>query len=196
MALSASEIAPTAIFLVLVVVLLARRVYQSVHGASINPTSLLALAGFFLLLFVVTVVEGLYLFPSLSLVDLGVDSVLIVASAWVGIRYTRRRVEIWRRPDGVWMYRMGMVIAIVYLTLFAVRLLLDLFVVGLNPFGPVGSSVTLSPAAAAALLVVDALFAVSTGLFLGRNFGVYLVYRAALLRPSPPSAPPIPPSRG
>jgi hypothetical protein len=191
---SASDLAPTIVFLVLVVVLIGRRVYLSVRGTSINPASLLGFAGFFVVLFALTVVGGFYLYPSYWLAGLAADAAALVAAVWLGIRYTRRRVEIWRRPDGVWMYRTGVFIVAVYLTLFAVRLLLDLLVVGVNPLAPMASTPTLSPVASVSLLAVDALFAVSTGLFLGRNIGVYLVYRAALRREPPPGVAPVPPA--
>jgi hypothetical protein len=189
---SISDAAPTIIFLVLLVAVLARRFYQSVRGAKLTPASLIAFAGIFFALFALTVVTGYVLYPKYALGGLLVDAVVFVPAAYLGIRYTRRKVEVWQRPDGVWMYRLGVVIALVYLALLAARLLLDIFVIGINPFGSTTTTPTLSAVAAASLLVVDALFAVSTGLLVGRNLGVYLVYRAALQRgvPRVPAAAP------
>ncbi|MCI4350960.1 MAG: hypothetical protein L3K15_05550 [Thermoplasmata archaeon] len=190
---SASDVAPTVIFLGLLIALLGRRFYQSVRGAKLSPASLLGFAGVFFALFALTVVSGYFLYPAYGLGGLVVDAVVLVPSVYFGIRYTRRKVEVWRRPDGVWMYRMGVAIALVYLALLAARLLLDIFVIGIDPFGPPSIAPTLSVAAAASLLVVDALFAVSTGLLLGRNIGVYLVHGEAVRRgasPAPTSVPP------
>jgi hypothetical protein len=85
----------------------------------------------------------------------------------------------------------------VYLALLLVRLILDVVVLGVNPFA--GAPPGTAPLTGTALLLlafVDALFGLSTGLLMGRTVGVYLEYRS---KPSggPPAGtnPPLPTGR-
>ncbi|MHB8352543.1 MAG: hypothetical protein ACYDFT_07665, partial [Thermoplasmata archaeon] len=84
-----------------------------------------------------------------------------------------------------------------YLALFAVRLLLDLLILGINPFGGATLPATLTPATLAVVVGVDTLYAVSTGLVVGRSVGVYRAFqRKKAAAPLPSSALSVDTSRG
>ncbi|MGI0140982.1 MAG: hypothetical protein ACREBT_07580 [Thermoplasmata archaeon] len=87
-----------------------------------------------------------------------------------------RRVRIIERAPGEWVYLLGPLVPILYLALFLTRLSLDFIVLNVSPFTFTLTSSGLTPSAAATL---DLLFAVSTGLVVGRTIGVYRAYRAA-----------------
>ena len=174
-----SQFATAAIVLVIVVFIVGRRVVAMVRGTPISPARLFGATALFTALFAVFVAEEFLLLPwFVPVADVGVAVVVAAAASPL----VRRRVEVYRDAAGTWHYRLGYAIPVVYLALFGVRLLVDVLVLGVDPFAGPPAPVPLAPLQVLLLSVVDALFAVSMGLLLGRTFGVYSAYRAAVRR--------------
>lgn len=154
------------------------RTYRLVTGAPLSVPRLAGFAAFYLFLFALLVGEAYTLLP-VGL--LGVDALIVVATTLLALPYVRRAVTVSRRPDGQWFYRMGPLIPVVYLFLFLVRMGIDVAVLNESVAGPPVVT-SLSPGGQAALALVDALFAFSTGLLTARSIGVYQEYRSAAPR--------------
>jgi hypothetical protein len=185
MAISPTDLSSTVFFVAVIALVYVRRILLSISGTPVSGTRLALYSVFVGVLFALAIVTGYsivpwYLYPALG--------AAVVAAFFVAEPYVRSRVVVEERGAGRWVYRLSPIVPLVYVLLFVVRLLLDLFVLNLDPlvssFGPV----TVSAGAAAVLVVIDVLFALSTGLVLGRNVGVYRAY-AARLRGPPASAP-------
>src|SRR5580700_10570148 len=170
---SSADIGPVVILL-LFVVIIGRRVVLMVRGTPVRPARMFLIALFYVLLFAITIAAS---YAELPLWTYAVDAaVLVAASIGATVLVQRRVVVEWK--DGVWSYRLGALIPAIYLTLFVVRLLLDLFVLNVNPFAfTVPSAAPLTGVSLYIVVLVDALFALSTGLLLGRTVGVYVEYR-------------------
>lgn len=165
-----------AVILLVILFVVARRVIGMVRGTPVNPVRLLASTALYVLLFALVVAEEFLLLPWY------VPVVNVAVAGTVGALatpYVVRRVQVYRDAAGAWHYRLGYVIPALYVGLFGVRVLVDLFVLGVNPLSPSLPSGALSGGEAILLAAVDALFSVSMGLLLGRSFGVYRAYRAA-----------------
>jgi len=158
------------VFGVIIGLLILRRGYNQYVGTPVVPGRLLAYAALYPLLFVLVV--GLEDYPILPLWSLAVDVAAAAVGGAVALEYVGRRVTIYQQ-GGRWMYRLGLVVPVVYAALFVTRLALEV-AIGLDPFAP---AVAVSGTTAVILEVVDALYGFSTGLALGRNIGVYRVYQ-------------------
>jgi hypothetical protein len=179
----------TSIVIVAVIVLiLVRRVIGMVRGAPVRPARMFAITALFVALLAFTLLLS---FSQLPIWTYGVDVVVLLVAAAIASQWVRRQVVMeWK--NGEWTYRLGVLIPVVYLVLFVVRLTLDLVVLGVNPFaGTPPGTTPLSGQALLVVAVVDALFAFSTGLLVGRTVGVYLEYEARL-QAGPPGSPPAP----
>ena len=175
--LSPSALAPTFVFLVIIAAILGRRTLRIVRGTPVVPGQLFGLAALYAVLFVL--LAGVESLPLLPLWSIGVDVAAAFVGGYVALEYVTRRAEVYR-VDGVWMYRLGYLVPVSYIVLFAVRVVLEVAVVGINPFAGSSTLPVLSPFAQTVLEAVDALFGFSTGMAVGRNLGVYRKYRAAL----------------
>lgn len=173
------------------------RSIRMARGAPANPARLFAYAGLWLFLFLLVAVAGV---APLPVWYLGLEGVLLVGAAVFATSYVRGVAKISRTPSGGWTYRLGVALPAVYLTLLIVRLSVDLAVLGENPFAGTPGAAPASVGTFTILLVglVDALFAFSTGLLVGRSVGVYLALEDHQRREGtaapvpPPSAPPLP----
>jgi hypothetical protein len=191
--LSSADIGPI-VLVALLVVIIGRRVVMMVRGTPVRPARMFTIAAFYVALFAVTIVAS---YTQLPLWTYGLDAVVVVL-AGIGTTLWVRRLVVVEWKNGVWMYRLGAVIPAVYLTLFVVRLGIDLFVLGVNPFDfTLPSTAPLSGLPLILVVVVNALFAFSTGLLVGRTTGVYLEYRTLSAAGPPPggaaAAPPTAP---
>ena len=164
-------------------VILLVRTYRLVTGARLSVARLAVFTAFYLVLFALLVGEAYSLVP---VYFLGIDALIVVATTVLALPYVRRAVTVTQRPDGQWYYRMGPIIPVVYLVLFLVRMGIDVAVLNESVAGPPVST-SLSVSGQIALLVVDALFAFSTGLLTARSIGVYQEYRSAA--PHAPGSP-------
>ncbi len=134
------------------------------------------------------------------------DLVLFAAFVVPGFQYTLRTTTFGRTPKGRWLYRGGLALPTVWLSLFLLRYGVELALLGqVYLFTPYPTAAVAIPTYAAALIVVDALFAASTGLVMGDSVGIWWAYHAEKARttspkavPGPPTAPPpsVPPAAG
>src|ERR1700683_4188756 len=190
---SSADIGPI-VLVALLVVIIGRRVVMMVRGTPVRPARMFTIAAFYVALFAVTIVAS---YTQLPLWTYALDAVVVVL-AGIGTTLWVRRLVVVEWKNGVWMYRLGAVIPAVYLPLFVVPLGIDLFLLGVNPFDfTLPSTAPLSGLPLILVVVVNALFAFSTGLLVGRTTGVYLEYRTLSAAGPPPGgadiAPPMAP---
>ncbi len=134
------------------------------------------------------------------------DLVLFAAFVVPGFQYTLRTTTFGRTAKGRWLYRGGLALPVVWLSLFLLRYGVELALLGqVYLFTPYPTAAVAIPTYAAALIVVDALFAASTGLVMGDSVGIWWAYHAEKARTTspkavsgPPTAPPpsVPPAAG
>ena len=186
--LSAND-ASTIVIVAIIVVVIARRVVGMVRGAPVSPPRLFGFAILFGFLFVVGIFSTLSQLPVWTY---GLDAAVVVVASVLATWYVQRIVVIeWR--NGAWYYRLGVVIPVVYIALFATRLALDAVVLGIDPFAPPMGGPVLTGTKLGLVTVVDALFAFSTGLLVGRSVGVYLEYKKKAAAGPPPASATAPP---
>ncbi len=187
-----SDTESLAIFLGLVVLLLARRTVRQLRGTVYSAGRLFVAAGLYVLLFAVLGGGTLY-----TAVGTWGTSALLLAPFYLGVPllaaavtapYIRRIVKFETRADGRRYYRLSWHVPVLYLVLFAVRLAAEAAV-----FGPSGLTAFPPPAPPSILglyllVAVDLLFGVSLGLLLGRGAGVYLAHRELPALPSAAAA--------
>jgi hypothetical protein len=164
------------LFLLLIVLFVGIRAVRMARGAPASTGRLAFYAGIYLVLFVLFVVLD---FAPLPTWYLGVEFAIVVVAAIAATPYVRKVAQIYENPPGTYGYRLGIALPIVYLVLFATRLTVELVVLGENPFAspPVGPPTSVTESVLILLALVDALFAFSTGLIVGRSAGVYLALR-------------------
>ncbi|HKV90846.1 MAG TPA: hypothetical protein VJQ43_06620 [Thermoplasmata archaeon] len=180
----------TIVVVALILVFLARRIVGMVRGAPVSPPRLFGFAILFTFLFVVGILSTFSEMPPWTY---ALDAAVVVAASVLATWYVQRIVVIERRNDG-WYYRLGVAIPVAYVALFATRLVLDVAVLGIDPFAPPMRGPVLTGTTLLVLATVDALFAFSTGLLIGRSLGVYLEFRKNAGAQVPPSAPAAPPT--
>jgi hypothetical protein len=171
----------------LVFILVIGRSIRLARGVPFSTNRLWVQAGIYLFLFVITIVLDLTVLPVWIF---GLDAGVLGVGAWLSSSYVRRITEFTVRPDGLWMYRLGILLPMIYLGLYAVRIVVELVVLP-DPFGATGPLPTLAPLQQLALAAVDTLFALSAGLLVGRSVGVYQAYQERKRNLPPiPSSPP------
>ena len=187
---AASAVGSTGLLVAIVVFLFVRRIIASVRGTRLSEGRLFGYAALLGGIFALTTFAGITILPWYAV---PLDLAVVAALGVVSYLHVQERVVIERVGPDQWIYRLGPLIPIVYLVLFVVRLGLDLAMLNVQPFGPSGLPVSLSPTTTVVFLVVDVLFAASTGLSIGRSVGVYREWQR--LRADPPSLPPTPTDR-
>lgn len=130
------------------------------------------------------------------------DVLLLIFGAIPTYRYALRTTVVERSSEGRWTYRGRIAIPVLWLGFFLLRYGVELTLLGrVYLFTPTPTHSVAIPTYAAALLVVDALFAASTGLVMGNALGIYFAYRKRRIRGSvpggvtdstEPASPPIP----
>lgn len=160
----------------ILILFLARRSYRMATGTRVRFGLLFVMAGLYGALWAWSVWEAYLALPLVATVaDLG----LLAVGVGLALPYIRRVVHFEQRADGMWYYRLGVAIPLIYIVLLVARL-----AVGVAYLGP--GAVDLAPVpvhglgapAEVALALVNALLSVSTGLLLGRATGIYLGWRA------------------
>jgi hypothetical protein len=173
---SLTSLEPVILIVALITFIYVRRFMMWSKGVPISVPRLFGYGGLVVVLFAFTVALGLNAFPWYALpLYLGV----LAAIAVVGTLWVRKSVQIEERSPGQWYYKLGIVVPIVYLVLFIVRMVLDFVVLDINPFAFGGTLPALTSEQVTLFMVVDTLFAVSTGLIVGRAVGVYLKWQEA-----------------
>jgi len=131
------------------------------------------------------------------------DLLLALGAGFPAVRYAARTTQFERSPTGQWTYRGRIAIPVFWLALFLLRYGVELALLGrVYIFTPTPSHTVPIPTFAVALLTVDALFAISTGVVMGNALGIYSAYRRQRYRgtvpgwvaESPAPAPGTPPS--
>jgi hypothetical protein len=121
------------------------------------------------------------------------DLLLLAIGIVPAYRYTTRTTTLERAPSGLWSYRGRLAVPTAWLAFFLLRYGVELQLLGriylLAPSAP--SSVPL-PTYAAALVLVDALFSLSTGLVMGHSLAIYRAYRRRRSAPDLSPVPPVP----
>ena len=145
-------------------------------------------AWFYELLFLLVLEEVLRLpWGRLALGAGLLDLVLFAAFVVPGFQYTVRTTSFDRTPKGRWLYRGGLALPVVWLSLFLLRYGVELALLGqVYLFTPYSTTAKAVPTFAAALIAVDALFAASTGLVMGDSVGIWWAYHAERARTTPP----------
>ena len=106
------------------------------------------------------------------------DVLLLVLAGIPAFRYTARTTVVERSPSGRWTYRGRIAIPVMWLAFFLLRYGVELALLGrVFLFTPTPTSAVSIPTFAVALIVVDALFAASTGLVMGNAVGIYSAHR-------------------
>lgn len=187
---SPAALEPVLLLYALIFLLVVRRAVAMARGTPVRPERLVFMAVVYGGLFVLTVGLDFGLLPDWTL---AVDAAAIVAGAVLAERHVRDTVVLTPTPAGGWSYRLGVLLPSVYLTLFAVRTVVELVVLNEDPFSTAPLP-ALSLEGAVALASVTALFALSTGLLVGRTAGVLAAYERR--RKETPAPPPPPPATG
>jgi hypothetical protein len=175
---SAGETALLLVLLSAVLVFFAVWAWRIRKGIRVRLWFVALLAVFYELLFLVVLEEVLRLpwgrvAPAAALLDLIVFAVGLVP----GYRYTLRTTTFERTTSGHWVYRGGLALPVAWLALFLFRYAVELALLGrVYLFTPAYTHTVAVPTYAAALILVDALFSVSTGLVMGEAVGIWWGY--------------------
>ena len=184
----ASALGPVVLVYGILFLVVLRRSVLMARGTPYRETRLIVTALVYVALFALTALNDLLILPGWTL---GVDVAVLAAGAVVATRYVERAVAFHRGADGVRNYRLGLALPVLFLALFALRLVVELVVLNIDPFAP-PTSLHLTALQTAELAGIGALFALSAGLLVGRSIGVI---RAAGRRPASED-PPMPVSAG
>jgi hypothetical protein len=172
----------------LLVIWIAARSYRSYQGRLYSGGRVLIFPVLILLLFLLTEFETVstvpWAFPIWTAIDFGV----LIVSAMSTIPIAPRLVQVSRRDDGEWYYKYGIELIAFYLGLWVVRLGLAIYYdpASIEFVAPTGMA--LSAIASDVLVLIQGLFAVSSGLVIGRGVGTYRLYEQAQ-KGSAPSIP-------
>ena len=181
-----SALPATVLLVALVVFVFVRRILASLRGTRLSEGRLFGYAALVGAIFVLTTFAGITILPWYSFV---LDAAVAAGLAVVSYLHVQPRVVIERVGPDRWIYRLGPLIPILYLVLFVIRLGLDLVVLNIQPFGTSALPASLTPTTIAVFLIVDVLFAASTGLSIGRSVGVYREWQRLRASPDPPTSP-------
>lgn len=174
--ISTSELESYGLLLAVFALLIGRRVVGMVRGAPLSIGRLAAFAAVYLALCALALGADLLIEPWWVGV---VNAAIVVGIALTLPSAIESSVAVYRGPGGGWYFKLGMWVPLVYLTLFIGRIAIEIGVLGIDPFAYSPFSVAFTTEQRILLAVVDALFAVSTGLLLARSLAVYRSFRRA-----------------
>jgi hypothetical protein len=175
----------------LIVLLILRRSFQIARGTPASIPRLLLLPAFLVLIFAIAELQATVLvpwtFPGFLVLDIGVA----LATATVVARLAEPRVEVFRDPAGHLMFRVGLLLPLVYVGLFVARIGVELaYFPALLNFGSSGAAGASPPySSQVALVAIDVLFALSTGFLTGPSVAVLQRLRGFARADSAPAAP-------
>lgn len=189
MSLSASDSQALLVVAIFALVII-RRAYGGYVGTLVRPAYLAGFTALYVAIFAFGILSSAALLPFYATIA---DAAVVVVVAYVGVPYIERVVVLEHRADGQWYWKLSPWIPVGYALLFATRILVDLFVLGIDPFVYPTPVVALSPITVGLLTLVDGLFAVSVGLLIARSLGIYRRYRKESRRSTPATpTPPLP----
>ncbi|MFZ0830509.1 MAG: hypothetical protein WCB18_04820 [Thermoplasmata archaeon] len=163
---------------------IAVRSYGSYQGRMYSSTRVMFFPVLIVLLYLETEFETIATVPWAFPVWTVVDVVVLIASAVTTLPIAGRLVRVSRRDDGAWYYQYGIELIAFYLALWVVRLGLAAYFdpASVEFVAPTGA---LSATASVVVVLIQALFSVSSGLVVGRAIGTYRLYQTAQA-PAPP----------
>jgi hypothetical protein len=155
------------------------RSYRSYQGRRYSGGRVLIFPVLILLLYLLTEFETISTVPWAFPVWTAIDFVVLVAAALGTIPIASRLVQVTRRSDGEWYYQYGIELIAFYLGLWVVRFGLAIYYdpASIEFVAPTGAP--LSATASDVLVLIQGLFAVSSGLVIGRGVGTYRLYEQA-----------------
>jgi hypothetical protein len=186
---STSDLETYGVLLAVFALIVGRRVVRMVQGAPLSIGRLMAFAAVYLALCALALGADLLIEP--WWVGL-VDAALIVGIALSLPSAIESSVSVYRGPGGGWYFKMGVWVPVVYLALFITRIVIEIGVLGIDPFAYSPFSVTFSTEQLTLLAIVDGLFAVSTGLLVARSVAVYRSFHRAQASEAHGAATPLP----
>lgn len=205
---SSADLAFLLILLSAVLVFFAFWSWRLGKGIRVRLWFIALFAMFYEVVFLLVITEVLRLpWGQVALGAGALDVALFAIGIVPGFRYTLRTTRFERLPSGRWVYRGRIAIPAAWLGLFLFRYGVELALLGrIYLFTPTPSQTVSIPTYAAALIVVDALFAASTGLIMGDTLAIWWAYYdqrrrgpipvGAMLPPAPPASAPPPASGG
>lgn len=184
-----SDLESYAILVAVFALIVGRRVVRMVQGAPLSVGRLVAFAAVYLALCALALGTDVLIEP--WWVGL-IDAALIVGIALTLPSAIESSVSVYRGPGGGWYYKMGVWVPIVYLVLFIARIVIEIGVLGIDPFAFSPFTASFTTQQLTLLALVDALFAVSTGLLVARSVAVYRSFQRAEASESHRGAAPLP----
>lgn len=149
------------------------RISRLTGGIRLRRSLLVLLTMFYAALFVVAEVAEWQRFPVVAPL---LDIFLVVLGAVPAALYFHRTTIFERSVEGRWIYRASIVVLLAWYGLYLTRLAIELALTGRVFLLGVPAVPHLSVGYLVLLFSVDSLFAFSTGLLIGANFGIYSRY--------------------
>lgn len=163
----------------ILVIWIAVRSYRSYQGRRYSSGRVVVFPILIFLLFLLTESETVLTVPWAFPVWTAIDFAVLVAAALATLPMAARLVQVTQRSDGAWYYQYGIELIAFYLGLWVVRLGLAIYYdpASIEFVPPTGAP--LSAAASDVLVLIQGLFAISSGLVIGRGLGTYRLYERA-----------------
>lgn len=161
------------VIIVLFIIFRAIRVYR---GRALSPPMLFAFPVLTTLIFAATEAETVASIPSAYPLWALVDTAAMVAAALVTVPLAPRFVHVWKDDSGQFFYRYGIELIAFYLGMWVVRFALAAVYDPSSLAFDFSTPTTLSGTTATAMLIVQGLFAVSSGVVIGRAIGTFRLY--------------------
>ncbi|MCI4348071.1 MAG: hypothetical protein L3J97_05570 [Thermoplasmata archaeon] len=176
---AASELAGLLILLSALLIFFAWWSRRLRKGIRVRPRVVALLGVFYLLLFLLVEAEVLRLpWGGVAQGAAFLDLLLLLTGVVPAYRYTTRTTTFERSSSDKWIYRGRLAIPAAWLAIFLLRSGVELALLGqISLFTPTRTATVTIPAFAAALILVDALFALSTGVLIGDYLAIYRAYR-------------------
>jgi hypothetical protein len=160
------------------------RSYRSYQGRLYSPARVMLFPVLIALLYFATEFETIVTVPWVFPLWTTADAVVVVAAALATLPLADRLVKVSRRADGQWYYQYGVELIAFYLALWVARLGLAAYYDPASiEFAPPTGAV-LSATASTVLVLIQALFSISSGLVIGRAIGTYRLHQQALGPPA------------
>jgi hypothetical protein len=186
-----TSISTGVIFLVIIVLVMARRTYALSQGTPYSAGRVFGYGAFSTALFALLAASTIYVavgtWGMVGLALIAPYALVVLLTAWVAEPRVRRHVRFEERPDGQLFYRLPFVIPLLTLVLFAVRVTVEVLLFGVNAFFSFTFPTTLPLQSLLVLIAVDLVYGGSIGLLYGRAFAVRAAFRERPQNPPLPS---------
>ncbi|MGC2288614.1 MAG: hypothetical protein WA688_01990 [Thermoplasmata archaeon] len=176
-------------FEAILVVWIGVRSYGSYQGRRYSSSRVVVFPALILLLYLVTEFETIAAVPWAFPVWTAIDLAVLVGSALATLPFADQLVHVFRSPDGEWYYQYGIELIGIYLALWVVRFGLAAYYDPSSIEFVVPTGAALSTTASDALVLIQGLFSISSGLVFGRAIGTYRLHRRATERVGPAQGP-------